>query len=185
MVKTLSDYLKMKKGNSAPDFSLKGTDGKIHALKSYSGKKGYLVIFMCNHCPFVKPKMDYIAELAGKYGKEIQVFGINANDANEHPEDDFATMKKVAKQKGFSFPYLVDETQEVAKAYGATCTPDPFLFDANKKLIFHGRFDDAHEQPHSMGKTQEMEDAMKQLISTGKVTIKEMPSLGCNIKWKR
>src|SRR3989344_9470362 len=101
MVKTLSDYSKLKNGNSAPEFSLKGTDGKTHKLSDYKGKKGYLIIFMCNHCPFVKPKMDYIAELAGKYGKEIQVFGINANDANEYQEDDFPTMKKVSKEKGF------------------------------------------------------------------------------------
>ena len=156
MVKTLSDYGKLKKGSPAPEFSLKGTDGKIHKLSSYAGKKGYLVIFMCNHCPFVKPKMGYIAELAGKYGKDIQVFGINANDQNEYPEDDFETMKKVANEKGFSFPYLADETQEIAKSYGASCTPDPFLFDAGKKLAYHGRFDDAHGEAHSKGKTSEM-----------------------------
>lgn len=184
MVKTLSDYGKLKKGNMAPEFSLKGTDGKTHKLSDYKGKKGYLIIFMCNHCPFVKPKMGYIAGLAKKY-KDVQVFGINSNDANEYPEDDFSTMKKVAKEKGFSFPYLVDETQEIAKSYGASCTPDPFLFDANKKLVFHGRFDDCHEQPHSNATTSEMEDAMKELVATGKVTVKEMPSLGCNIKWRK
>ncbi len=173
----------LKKGSKAPDFNLMGVDGAEHQLSEFSGKKALLVIFMCNHCPYVIPKMGYFVELQERY-PELQIVAVNSNDPTNYPDDSFESMKKVAEEKGFSFPYLFDETQEVAKAYGATCTPDPFLFDGNMELAYHGRFDDAHGKPHGEGKTSEMEDAIKQLLAGEDVTVPTEPSLGCSIKWK-
>ena len=138
----MESVISLKTGDNAPEFTLKGIDDKIHSLNDYS-KKGLLVIFMCNHCPFVKAKIEAIKELHGKFKDDISIVGINSNDSVKYPDDDFESMKTVAKEKGLEIDYLVDETQEIAKKYGAVCTPDPFLFDSDKKLIFHGRIDDA------------------------------------------
>ncbi len=138
----MESVISLKTGDVAPGFSLKGIDDKMHSLEDYS-KKGLLVIFMCNHCPFVKAKIDAIKELHDKFKNDISIVGINSNDSVKYPDDDFESMKAVAKEKGLEIDYLVDETQEIAKKYGAVCTPDPFLFDSEKKLIFHGRIDDA------------------------------------------
>ncbi len=185
MVLTQSDYSVLKKSSSAPGFELPGTDGNMHSIEKQPGKKGYLVVFMCNHCPYVKPKMKYLTELYYKYApKGLVMFGINSNDTKAYGEDDFGHMKQVAKEKGFKFAYLFDETQNVARAYGAACTPDPFLFDSGLKLAYHGRIDDAHMQEHGKAKTNELEQAVGQLLSYGKVTVKEEPSMGCNVKWK-
>ncbi len=185
MTVTPSNYTVLNKGSPAPEFKLPGTDGKLHSLKDFSGAKACLVVFMCNHCPFVKPKMKCLKELFGKYqGKGLAMFGINSNDTQAYGEDDFNNMKRVAKEQGFKFPYLLDETQETARAYGAACTPDPFLFDAGMRLAYHGRIDDAHEQPHERAKTNELEEAVKQVLAGQEVAVKEEPSYGCNVKWK-
>ena len=183
---TPSDYFKVKPGEKAPDFSLPVTDGKTYSLKDFSGKKALLVIFICNHCPFVKPKFSKLIELQAKYGeKGLQIAGICANDAEDYPEDNFENMKKEVKKRGINFVYLRDENQEVAKAYGASCTPDPFLFDAEQKLAYHGRIDDAHGKPHEEAKTNELEEAIQQVLAGKKVSVKAGPSLGCSIKWKK
>ncbi|MBI4210106.1 MAG: thioredoxin family protein [Candidatus Diapherotrites archaeon] len=185
MTITPSGYSVLREGNTAPDFSLPGIDGKTHSLMETKGAKATLVIFMCNHCPFVKPKMPYLRAIHEKYaGKGLAMFAINSNDQNAYPEDDFAHMKETAKAQGFSFPYLLDESQEVARAYGAACTPDPFLFDAGFGLVYHGRIDDAHKEPHEKAKTNELEEAVKQVLAGKEVTVKEEPSYGCNVKWK-
>lgn len=185
MTLTNSNDSMLKKGSSAPEFDLPGTDGKNHSLEKYSGKKAYLVIFMCNHCPYVKPKMNYLKELQDKYAQQgLQVIGINSNDTQAYEEDDFEHMQQVAKDKEFKFPYLFDETQEVAKAYGAACTPDPFLFDANKKLVYHGRIDNEHGESHEQASTNELEEAVQQVLEGKEVSVNEEPSLGCNVKWK-
>jgi len=185
MTLTASSYKILKRDSPAPAFSLPGVDGKTYSLADFKGKKVLLLIFMCNHCPYVVPKMDYFVELQRKYkDKGLQIVGINANDADNYPEDSFGKMKEYAERYGFNFPYLFDETQEVARAYGAECTPDPFLFDADMKLRYHGRFDDAHGKPHSEGKTSEMEDSIKQLLEGKEITVETLPSMGCNIKWK-
>ena len=185
MTLTPSSYKILVKGSQAPDFSLPGIDGKNYSLADFKGKKALLVIFMCNHCPYVVPKMDYFVELQKKYGdKGLQVVGINSNDAANYPEDSFEKMKEYAEGRGLNFPYLFDETQEIAKAYGAECTPDPFLFNGEMKLQYHGRFDDAHGDSHSEGKTSEMEDAIEQVLEGKKVTVETLPSMGCDIKWK-
>ena len=182
MTLTASSYKVLTKGDAAPDFRLPGTDGKEHSLEEFKGK-ALLVIFMCNHCPYVVPKFSYFVELQKKY-PDLQLVAINSNDAANYPEDSMEKMKEYAEREGFNFPYLFDESQEVAKSYGAECTPDPYLFDSGHKLRYHGRFDDAHGQAHSDGKTSEMEDAIKQLLAGEEVTVQSLPSMGCNIKWK-
>ena len=151
-----SQYDVLKKGSLAPDFNLLGTDNKKHSLNSLKGKKFTLIVFMCNHCPYVIPRLDEL----NKLNEKINVIGINPNDPEKYIEDSFENMKKLRVK----FPYLIDETQEIAKKYGAVCTPDPFLFDENLKLIYHGR----------------IEDIEKALTSS----IEEIPSQGCSIKWK-
>lgn len=184
MTLTASSYKVLTKDSKAPDFRLPGTDGKEHSLEEFKGKP-LLIIFMCNHCPYVVPKFDYFVELQEKYGPEgLQVLAINSNDAVNYPEDSLEKMKEYSEEYGFNFIYLFDETQEIAKNYGAECTPDPYLFDSELKLKYHGRFDDAHGDAHLEGKTSEMEDAIKQVLSGQKVTVETLPSMGCNIKWK-
>ncbi|MCR4335834.1 MAG: thioredoxin family protein [archaeon] len=185
MTLTQSRYNVLRKGNVAPAFDLIGVDNKKHSLLQYTGKKAYLVIFMCNHCPYVVPKFRYIKELFEKYeSKGLAMFGINSNDTEAYGEDDMAHMKKYYNAQKFRFYYLLDETQETAKKYGATCTPDPFLFDSEKKLVYHGKIDDAHMKTHEEAKTNELEEAIQQVLEGKEVTVKEEPSMGCNIKWK-
>ncbi len=175
----------LERDNEAPTFDLNGIDGKNHSLEEFRGKKAVLIIFMCNHCPYVVPKMDYIVELQSKYGKQgLQVVAINSNDSVKYPEDSFEKMKEYAEKYKFNFHYLIDKTQEIAKAYGAMCTPDPYLFDSELKLKYHGRFDDAHAESHGEGKTSEIEDAIKKLLAGEEITAEFNPSCGCSIKWK-
>ncbi|MCR4368276.1 MAG: thioredoxin family protein [archaeon] len=181
---TASNYNVLKKGDGAPLFDLPGADGKKHSLKEAKGKKAVLVVFMCNHCPYVQPKFSYLVNLQKKYAARLQVFGINSNDTKAYGEDDMEHMKEYAKIHGFNFPYLLDESQEVARAYGAACTPDPFLFDFKFKLVYHGRIDDAHAKPHENAKTNELDEAVQQVLAGKIVTVKEEPSMGCNVKWK-
>ena len=138
----LESEVSLKTGDTAPDFSLKGIDDKMHSLTDYN-QKGLLVIFMCNHCPYVKAKIEAIKEIHDKFKDQISLVGINSNDSEKYPDDSYDSMKTIADEKGITFDYLVDETQEIAKKYGAVCTPDPFLFDSERKLVFHGRIDDA------------------------------------------
>lgn len=185
MALTPSNYSKLPKGSNAPDFDLPGVDGKNYSPGSFKNKKALLVVFMCNHCPYVKPKMPYLKELYDRYeSKGFAMAAINSNDTKAYGEDDFGHMERVAEEMGFRFPYLLDETQNVARAYGAACTPDSFLFDSNQRLAYHGRLDDAHGKPHSQAKTNELEEAIVQLLAGNSVTVKEEPSFGCNVKWK-
>ncbi|MFN7991060.1 MAG: thioredoxin family protein [Candidatus Micrarchaeia archaeon] len=180
-----SSYKVLHKGSPAPHFSLVGTDGKRYGLEDFRGRRALLIIFMCNHCPYVQPKMDYFAGLQRRYGPlGLQVIGVNPNDASKYPEDSMAKMKEYSERHGFGFPYLADEDGAAARSYGAVCTPDPFLFDCDMKLAYHGRFDDAHGRPHEEGKTAEMEEAIRQLISGSDVTVPPLPSMGCSIKWR-
>ncbi len=185
MVLLTSQDSVLKTSMIAPSFELQGVDGRAHSLAQFANKKAILVLFMCNHCPYVIPKMEYFVQLQKEYGpKGLQILAINSNDPSIRPEDSFDHMKKTAQEKGFNFPYLFDETQKVARAYGAVCTPDPFLFDSTGSLVYHGRFDDAHGKKHSEGTTREMEDAINQLLEGKKITIPTHPSMGCSIKWK-
>ena len=178
----MESVISLKTGDNAPEFNLKGIDDQMHSLNDYS-KKGLLVIFMCNHCPFVKAKIEAIKELHGKFKDDISIVGINSNDSVKYPDDDFESMKTVAKEKGLEIDYLVDETQEIAKKYGAVCTPDPFLFDSEKKLIFHGRIDDAMN-PEAEVSEKVMINNIQKFLEGQKIEKDFDPSIGCSIKWK-
>jgi peroxiredoxin len=186
MTLTSSEYKKLQNGSTAPDFEdLKGVDGKEYWLSDFKGKKALLIVFMCNHCPYVIPKIEHLKTLQERYGElGLQVVGINCNDPKNYPADSFENMKKIATEMEFNFIYLFDGSQKTAKGYGAACTPDPFLFDRKMKLAYHGRFDDAHGKMHGEGTTSEMEDAIKQVLEGREVTVQSIPSMGCSIKWK-
>ena len=179
----LESQIKLKKGDIAPDFELLGIDDKKHTLKDYENYKGILVIFMCNHCPYVKAKVNALNELFEECSKDIAIIGINSNDPTNVPEDSFDAMKQTAKEKNFQFDYLVDETQKIAKKYGAMCTPDPFLFNNKKELVFHGKIDNAMK-PDDVATEKTMIVNMKKLISGEKIDKDFDPSIGCSIKWK-
>ncbi|CDI06181.1 thioredoxin family protein [Candidatus Nitrosotenuis uzonensis] len=173
----------LKKGDSAPDFELLGIDDKKHSLASYKNYEALLVIFMCNHCPYVKAKVDAINEIQNKFGDKVAVVGINSNDSIAYPDDSFDNMKKFAAEKGIKFSYLVDDTQQVAKRYGAVCTPDPFLFDKNRKLVFHGRIDNAMK-PEDKATEKTMILNIEKLLAGNQIAKDFDPSIGCSIKWK-
>ena len=179
----LESQVKLKAGDIAPNFELLGIDDKKHSLNDYDNFKGILVIFMCNHCPYVKAKVDALNELYEKFGKEIAIIGINSNDSTNYPEDSFDAMKQTAEEKGFGFDYLVDETQEVAKKYGAMCTPDPFLFNSQKQLVFHGKIDNAMK-PDDAVTEKTMINNIQKLLSGEKIEKDFNQSIGCSIKWK-
>ena len=183
MVLLASEYKILQRGEEAPDFSLPGTDGKTYTISHLRGAKALLVIFMCNHCPFVLPKIEEMKRIAADYkGQGLMVLGINANEADEYPEDSFEKMQEYVQLWRLNFPYLRDESQEVAKAYGAVCTPDPFLFDAQGKLVYHGRIDDAHGK--ELAKVHELYGIIGEFLQIGKITAEQKPSMGCSIKWK-
>lgn len=179
----LESKISLKTGDIAPDFSLMGIDDKMHSLESYVGSKGLLVIFMCNHCPYVKAKIDAIKQIHEKFKESIALVGINSNDSTEYPDDSFENMKKIADEKGMKFDYLVDEKQDIAKKYGAICTPDPFLFDQNRKLVFHGRIDNAMN-PDDTATENTMQKNIEKYLAGEKIEKDFDPSIGCSIKWK-
>lgn len=171
-------------GWQAPDFSLKATDGKSYSLADVKKEKGLLVIFMCNHCPYVQKQMARIvktAKLLQEVG--IGVVAISSNDATSYPDDSYDNMIAYAQQNSFPFPYLYDETQKVARAYGAVCTPDFFGFNAEGKLQYRGRLDSSWsgviDHPE-----QELLEAMKEIAQTGNTSKPQNPSIGCSIKWR-
>ena len=177
----MESSLMMKIGTDAPDFKLEGTDNKTYSLK-YFNKKFLLVVFMCNHCPYVKAKIKALIELQNKFKDSLQIVGINSNDP-DYPGEGFDNMKMFAKERVLNFPYLFDETQKVAKSYGATCTPDSFLFDSDKRLVFHGRINDAMS-PDSPVTRKVMEENIQTLLAGKKLDKDFDPSIGCSIKWK-
>lgn len=184
MVLLQSETRKLKTGDSAPDFALAGIDAKNHSLSDYRGAKALLIVFMCNHCPYVQAKFERMNEIYAKYSRQgLKMVGINSNDAADYPDDSFENMKKVAKEQKFGFDYLYDETQEVAKKYGAVCTPDPFLFDSDFKLAYHGRFDDALS-PEKEPKKFDMEEALDAVLAGRKPPHDFLFSQGCSIKWR-
>ncbi len=179
----LESQIKLKTGDKAPDFNLMGIDDKRHSLQDYNDYDGLLVIFMCNHCPYVKAKIKAINELHDKFNDKIAIVGINSNDPVKYPDDSFENMKKIASENGFKFDYVLDETQEIAKKYGALCTPDPFLFDKKRELIFHGRIDNAMKPDDSPTENTMINNIS--LFLDGKKIEKDFePSIGCSIKWK-
>lgn len=171
-------------GRKAPDFNLPGTDGNAHSLSDYKFEKAILILFMCNHCPYVKAMLQRFIDLQKDFKNlGAQLIGINSNDAVKYPEDSFDAMKKLVAEQGINFPYLYDESQEVARAYGAVCTPDIFLFDSEKNLSYHGRLDDNWEYP-DQAEEHSLRFAMDELLSGQKTTREQHPAMGCSIKWK-
>lgn len=172
-------------GWKAIDFDLPGVDGKRYNLAAATGEKGLLVMFICNHCPYVKAIRDRIIrdvkELAG-YG--IGAIAIMSNDPSDYPEDSFENMVKVAKEFGYPFPYVWDESQEVAKAYGAVCTPDFFGFNDRLELQYRGRLDASRKEAAPAGVRRDLFEAMVQVAQTGQGPKDQIPSIGCSIKWR-
>lgn len=171
-------------GWDAPHFTLPATDGKRYSLEDIRGPRGTLIMFICNHCPYVRAITGQIvrdAEALKAYG--IGTAAINANDSTSHPDDSFENMVLFAEQNRFPFPYLHDESQEVARAYGAVCTPDFFGFNADLKLQYRGRLDESGTRVLP-GARRELFKAMKQIAETGEGPREQTPSIGCSIKWK-
>ena len=179
----MESVISLKTGDNAPEFNLKGIDDQMHSLNDYS-KKGLLVIFMCNHCPFVKAKIEAIKELHDKFKDDISIVGINSNDSVKYPDDDFDSMKAVAKEKGLEIDYLVDETQEIAKKYGAVCTPDFFGYNKDLKLQYRGRLRELKNFIPVKDGDSDLLQAMKLISKSGEGPKDQIPSAGCSIKWK-
>jgi peroxiredoxin len=171
-------------GTQAPDFALADPAGKRFALRDFAGSKGILVAFICNHCPYVKHLLEGFVQFAREYGpKGIAIVAINPNDAAAYPEDDPQSMARVAAEKGFTFPYLIDESQDVAKAYQAICTPDFFLFDSARKLAYRGQFDASRPGNAERVTGSDLRAAADALLA-GKLLANQAASIGCSIKWK-
>jgi peroxiredoxin len=184
MVQTDSSEI-LGRGEKAPDFELPGTDGETHGLEDFADYQAVLVVFTCNHCPYAKAKFDELNRLAAEYD-DVAVVGINPNDAEEYPEDDFETMQEYVTEGRVSYDaYLRDADQSVAAAYGAVCTPDPFLLsheDGTFRLAYHGRLDDALN-PDDDPTEREMRDHIETVLAGEDVTAEFRPSRGCSIKW--
>jgi len=172
-------------GWPAPDFALPGTDGRTWTLDDVKGEKGTLVMFICNHCPYVLAVLDrIIRDARDLQDLGIGVVAISSNDPEAYPEDSFENMKKMAEERGFPFPYLFDETQEVARAYGAACTPDFFGFNKDLALQYRGRLDASRREAGPPDLRRDLYEAMKQVAETGRGPEEQIPSMGCSIKWK-
>ncbi|MEZ6057429.1 MAG: thioredoxin family protein [Planctomycetaceae bacterium] len=184
MVMTASTMMPL--GTAAPDFSLINTvDGSTVSLADCAGTKGLLVIFLCNHCPFVIHLREALAKFAAEYqAKGLTIVGISANDVGSHPQDGPDQMKLEHSHAGYTFPYLYDESQEVAKAYGAACTPDFFLFDRDRKLVYRGQFDDSRPKSGLPVTGVDLRAACDALLAGGPIISAQKPSIGCNIKWR-
>ncbi|MEK7697842.1 MAG: thioredoxin family protein [Pseudomonadota bacterium] len=171
-------------GLAAPDFRLPGVDGKTHSLQDVRGPRGLLVMFICNHCPYVQAVRDRIIRDAQELKDHgIHAVAISSNDPTDYPEDSFDAMKKISAEFRFPFPYLYDETQATAKAFGAVCTPDFFGYNTDLKLQYRGRLD-ASRKEAAPNAPRELFEAMKQIAQTGRGPQDQIPSMGCSIKWK-
>jgi peroxiredoxin len=172
-------------GTVAPDFHLPDTNGKTVSYGDFKNAPALVVVFMCNHCPYVKLIREGLAKFGRDYqAKDAAIVGINANDVANYPADSPAKMKEEAAAAGYTFPYLYDESQSVAKAYRAACTPDIFLFDAQKKLVYRGQFDDARPGNGVPVTGKDLRAALDAVLAGKPVLAKQTPSIGCNIKWK-
>lgn len=172
-------------GLPAIDFSLPGTDSKIWTLDDCRGENGLLVMFICNHCPYVKAILDRLVRDAA----ELKQYGMNtvaimSNDVNDYPEDSFGNMQGIAKENNFPFPYLLDETQQTAQAYGAVCTPDFFGYNKDLQLQYRGRFDESKKLAAAPDVRRDLFEAMKMVAETGQGPEQQIPSMGCSIKWR-
>ena len=171
-------------GTKAIDFKLLGTDDKNYSLDSFKDKKIPVIIFMCNHCPYVKAVLDRIIAIQNDYAdKGVQLIGINPNDSTNYPEDSFKNMKKIVKEKNIPFPYLMDETQKTARKYDAVCTPDIYVYGEERTLLYRGRIDD-NWQDESKITQRDLRVALDAILQGNPVPENQIPSMGCSIKWK-
>lgn len=176
--------LSLPMGSHIIDFNLMGTDGKVYSVNTFVDKKVLVIIFMCNHCPYVKAIINRLMALQSDYDDDgVQLIGINANDADEYPEDSFENMQNWVEEKGINFVYLRDETQEVAKAYQAQCTPDIYVFNQERKLAYHGRLDDSWKESKEVTQS-DLREALDAILAGQPVEFEQKPSMGCSIKWK-
>ncbi len=172
-------------GTSAPDFRLPDTQGKLVARDDYRAAPGLLVMFICNHCPYVKHVRDALAAFGRDYQhKGLAIVAISSNDVANYPDDSPAKMAAEAREAGYTFPYLFDESQAVAKAYGAACTPDFFLFDGARKLVYRGQFDDSRPGSGIAVTGRDLRAACDAVLAGKSPAAEQRPSIGCNIKWK-
>jgi len=181
---TLVESIMLPLGTQAPNFSLRDVNNKSVSLNEFKEKAAYLIVFMCVHCPYVKHLEKEFALMANEYQKKgVAVIAINSNDADYDPDDGVEGMKDQINRLGFKFPYLIDETQEVAKAYKAMCTPDFYLFDKEKKLVYRGQYDKTRP---GMGQPdgKDLKAALEAVIKNRPVNEDQKPSSGCNVKWK-
>lgn len=183
MVRTASTMLPL--GTQAPDFALPDTDGGQVSLEDFRDRKALLVIFMCNHCPYVKHVAEQVKLLTDEYMQRgVGVVGISSNDADAYPEDSPEAMVKEKGQRGYHFPYLYDADQSVAKAYTAACTPDFFLFDENRKLAYRGQLDSSRPKTDIPVTGKDLRAALDEVLAGRNPSEDQRPSIGCNIKWK-
>ncbi len=173
-------------GTKAPDFCLTDVvSGKTISLDTFAGKQALLVMFICRHCPFVKHVQAELAQIGKDYADaEVGIVAISANDAAKYPDDAPEKLKEMATQLGFTFPFCYDESQEVAKAYTAACTPDFFLFDANRELVYRGQLDDSRPSNDKPVTGKDLRAALDAVLASKSVNPEQKPSIGCNIKWK-
>jgi len=172
-------------GTKADDFNLKGADGKYYSLESFKDKKVLCIIFMCNHCPYVVAVQQRINQIAKDYAdKAFALVGINPNDPVTYPEDSFENMVIRAREQKYVFPYLYDDTQEIARKYDAVCTPDIYLYDENRTLRYRGRIDDNWKDESQVTK-KELRRAIDRLLENKEIDFEMIPSMGCSIKWKK
>jgi peroxiredoxin len=180
---TTLDSVGLPLGALAVDFQLKGVDGKTQSLNSFSDKKALVVIFSCNHCPYVQAYEDRMVQIQKDYSAGgVTLVAINSNDETGYPEDSYPNMIKRAKERGFNFSYLRDDTQEIAKKYGAICTPHVFAFDQQRRLQYKGRIDD-NRNPESV-KTKDLRNALDAILAGHKPSVQETRPFGCSVKWK-
>ena len=182
---SLTESCMLPLGTIAPKFNLpNAVDEKNYNLSELIGEKGTLIIFMCNHCPYVIHLIEELVETAKKYlTKKINTIAISSNSIKTHPQDGPEEMKKFSLDKNFSFPYLYDESQEIAKKYDAACTPDFYLFDKDLKLVYRGRYDDSRPGNEKVVTGKDLHSAIDHLLINKEINIKQYPSMGCNIKW--
>lgn len=182
MAKAESQMLEL--GTSAPNFSLPDAHGTTFTLRDNAS--AYLVMFICNHCPFVKHVREELAQLGHDYlPRDVAIYAINSNDADTYPADSAEKMKQEAENWGYEFPYLIDAEQEVAKAYMAACTPDIFLFDADESLVYRGQLDDSRPSNNIPVTGKDLRAALDAVLNNSEVPALQKPSIGCNIKWKK
>ncbi len=183
MVRTASTMLPL--GTSAPPFSLSDTDGNTVSLEDYAGAKALLVMFICNHCPYVKHVADELKRLSDDYlAKGVAIVGISSNDAENYPDDSPEAMVKEKASRGYEFAYLYDADQSVAQAYSAACTPDFFLFDGEQKLVYRGQLDGSRPKSDTPVTGEDLRAAIDAVLSGSSPDAQQTPSIGCNIKWK-